>query len=71
MAVGFKMEYDNFTISYTTDTEYFPELHKHHEGADVLIASVIRAGSERIRGHMSVDDFEVLSKRSYHLNSQL
>nr|WP_048190774.1 MBL fold metallo-hydrolase [Methanobacterium sp. SMA-27] len=61
-AVGFKLEYDNFTISYTTDTEYFPELHKHHEGADVLIASVIRAGSERIRGHMSVDDFEVLVK---------
>ena len=61
-AVGFKMESDNFTISYTTDTEYFPELHKHHEGADVLIASVIRAGSERIRGHMSVDDFEVLVK---------
>jgi phosphoribosyl 1,2-cyclic phosphodiesterase len=59
-AVGFKVEYDNFTISYTTDTEYFPELHKNHEGADVLIASVIRAGSERIRGHMSVDDFEVL-----------
>ena len=62
MAVGFKMQYDNFTISYTSDTEYFPELHQHHEGADVLIASVIRAGSERIRGHMSVDDFEVLVK---------
>ncbi len=61
-AVGFKMKYDNFTISYTTDTEYFPELHTYHEGADVLIASVIRAGSERVRGHMSVDDFEALVK---------
>lgn len=60
MAVGFKMKHDNFTISYTSDTEYFPELHQHHEGADVLIASIIRAGSERIRGHMSVDDFEML-----------
>jgi phosphoribosyl 1,2-cyclic phosphodiesterase len=59
-AVGFKLAYDNFTISYTSDTEYFPELYKHHKGADVLIASVIRAGSDRIRGHMSVDDFEVL-----------
>jgi phosphoribosyl 1,2-cyclic phosphodiesterase len=59
-AVGFKMEYDNFTICYTTDTEYFPELHTYHDGADVLIASVIRAGSERVRGHMSVDDFEAL-----------
>jgi phosphoribosyl 1,2-cyclic phosphodiesterase len=62
MAVGFKIEYDNFTISYTSDTEYFPELHQHHDCADVLIASVIRAGSERIRGHMSVDDFEALVK---------
>jgi len=61
-AVGFKLEHDNFTISYTSDTEYFPELHKYHEDADVLIASVIRAGSERIRGHMSVDDFEALIK---------
>lgn len=61
-AVGFKLEYDNFTISYTSDTEYFPELQKHHKGADVLIASVIRAGSERIKGHMSVDDFEALVK---------
>ena len=56
------MKYDNFIISYTSDTEYFPELHQHHKGADVLIASVIRAGSERIRGHMSVDDFEALIK---------
>ena len=59
-AVGFKLEYENFTLSYTTDTEYFPELHKHHKGADVLIASVIRAGSERISGHMCADDFEAL-----------
>ena len=28
----------------------------------LLIASVIRAGSERVRGHMSVDDFEALVK---------
>ena len=58
--VGFKFEYENFTLSYTSDTEYFPELHKHHKGADVLIGSVIRAGNERIRGHMCADDFEAL-----------
>jgi phosphoribosyl 1,2-cyclic phosphodiesterase len=61
-SVGFKIEYDNFIVSYTSDTEYFPELHKHHEGADVLIASVIRSGSERVRGHMSGNDFEALVK---------
>ena len=59
-AVGFKISSHDLTISYTSDTEYFPDLHKDHEGADVLIASVIRAGSQRIRGHMSVDDFITL-----------
>ena len=28
----------------------------------MLIASVIRSGSERVRGHMSGDDFEALIK---------
>ena len=59
-AVGFKIKHDNFILSYTADTEYFPELYKHHTGADVLIASVIRSGNERVRGHMSGDDFEAL-----------
>lgn len=58
--VGFKLEYNNFIISYTSDTEYFPDLYKHHIGADVLIASVIRGGNEKVRGHMSADDFSVL-----------
>jgi phosphoribosyl 1,2-cyclic phosphodiesterase len=59
-AVGFKISSKDFVISYTSDTEYFEELSKHHKGADVLIGSVIRAGSDRIRGHMSVDDFQAL-----------
>ncbi len=61
-AVGFKISSPEITISYTSDTEYTPKLHLDHMGADVLIASVIRAGSERIRGHMSVDDFITLIK---------
>jgi len=59
-AVGFKISSKDFVISYTSDTEYFEGLSKHHKGADVLIGSVIRAGSDRIRGHMSVDDFQAL-----------
>jgi len=56
-AVGFNFQVDDFCLSYTTDTEYFPDLHRFHEGADVLIASVIRPRNERIRGHMCTDDF--------------
>lgn len=55
--IGFRLDWEGFTLSYTSDTSYFPELHKHHQKADVLIGSVIRPDGERIRGHMSADDF--------------
>ena len=59
-AVGFNLKIKNFSLSYTTDTEYFADLHKYHAGADVLIASVIRPKGEKIRGHMSTYDFAKL-----------
>jgi len=58
--IGFNFEWDGFVLSYTSDTAYFPELHEHHKNADVLIGSVIRPDSERIRGHMCSDDFQRL-----------
>jgi phosphoribosyl 1,2-cyclic phosphodiesterase len=62
MAIGFKFQLEDFTLSYTSDTGYFEDLHKEHQGADVLIASVIRPNAERLRGHMCSDDFEKLVK---------
>lgn len=59
-AVGFNLKIKNFSLSYTTDTEYFGDLHKYHSGADILIASVIRPKGEKIRGHMSTYDFAKL-----------
>ena len=58
--IGFKVGWDGFILSYTSDTAYFPELYKEHSGADVLISSVIRPGGEKIRGHMCADEFEKL-----------
>ncbi|MFA0834349.1 MAG: MBL fold metallo-hydrolase [Methanobacterium formicicum] len=58
--IGFRMEWDEFTLSYTSDTAYFEELHQHHQNADVLIASVIRPGNEKIRGHLCADEFQLL-----------
>lgn len=55
--VGFQLQTKELTISYTSDTEYFQKLHLYHIGADILIASVIRPDSERIRGHMCTEDF--------------
>ena len=56
-AVGFNFKLKDFSLSYTADTEYFEDLHKYHDGADVLIASVIRPRNEKIRGHMCTEDF--------------
>lgn len=58
--IGFRLEWDGFTLSYTSDTAYFEELHQHHQNVDVLIASVIRPGNERIRGHLCADEFQQL-----------
>lgn len=56
-AVGFNLSLNDFSLSYTSDTEYFEDLHKYHKGANVLIASVIRPHNERLRGHMCTEDF--------------
>ncbi len=58
--IGFHLEWDGFILSYTSDTAYFDQLHQHHQNADVLIASVIRPGNEKIMGHMCADEFQKL-----------
>jgi phosphoribosyl 1,2-cyclic phosphodiesterase len=60
MTVGFKLKVDDFTISYTSDTGYMPELANEHKDADVLIASVIRPADDRLHGHLCTDDFAQL-----------
>lgn len=58
--IGFRLEWDGLILSYTSDTEYFKDLHNHHQNADILIASVIRLGNEKIRGHLCADEFQKL-----------
>ena len=55
--IGFQIEYKDFKISYTADTSYFPELSQAHNGADILIASVLRPGRKAIRGHLATSGF--------------
>ncbi len=56
-AVGFKFQLEDFTLSYTSDTGYFKDLHREYKDTDVLLASVIRPGNDRLHGHMCADDF--------------
>lgn len=60
--VGFQMRANGVNLSYTSDTEYFKNLHIYHKNADILIASVLRPGSDKIHGHMCSDDFIKLLK---------
>ena len=55
--VGFQIDYNGFKVSYTSDTGYFDELPDYHEGADILIASVLRPGNRSIPGHMCLKNF--------------
>ena len=54
---GFQIDYNGFKVSYTSDTGYFDELADYHEGADILIASVLRPGNKSINGHMCSRNF--------------
>jgi phosphoribosyl 1,2-cyclic phosphodiesterase len=54
---GFQIDYKGFKISYTSDTGYFEGLAEEHEGADILIASVLRPGNKPINGHMCSRNF--------------
>lgn len=60
--IGFQIKSKNLALSYTADTQYFEDLHKYHEGADILIASVLRSGSQSIRGHLCSSSFIKLLK---------
>ncbi len=54
---GFQMDYNGFKVSYTSDTGYFEGLAEEHNGADILIASVLRPGNRSINGHMCSRNF--------------
>lgn len=58
--VGFNIQYNDFAISYTSDTEYFPELAEEHKGCDILIGNVIKEGERKIKGHLRTLDFKEL-----------
>lgn len=58
--VGFNIKYKNLCISYTSDTEYFPELAEEHKDADILIGNVIKEGERKIKGHLRTIDFKNL-----------
>ncbi|MBI1971765.1 MAG: MBL fold metallo-hydrolase [Candidatus Aenigmarchaeota archaeon] len=62
-AVGFRIE-GSKTISYTSDTEYFPGLFKHHKNADLLIINMLRPDNDSWPMHMNLEDAVNLIKEA-------
>lgn len=54
--VGFRMTTSAGKISYVSDTQYFPDLIKWHEGSRVLIICVTRPARFRIPFHLTTTD---------------
>lgn len=54
--IGLKFRTSAGIISYISDTQFFPDLSKWHEGARVLIASVTRPAKYRIPYHLTTND---------------
>lgn len=61
--IGFRIE-GSKTISYTSDTEYFPELSKYHRNADLLIINVLRPDNDSWPMHMNLEDAIKLIKET-------
>ncbi|MBI4168004.1 MAG: MBL fold metallo-hydrolase [Candidatus Aenigmarchaeota archaeon] len=61
--IGFRIE-GSKTISYTSDTEYFPELKKYHKNADLLIINMLRPDNDSWPMHMNLDDAIKLIKEA-------
>lgn len=54
--VGFRFDTSEGIVSYISDTQFFPDLSKWHEGARVLILSVTRPSRNRIPYHLNSND---------------
>ncbi len=55
---GIKFFYNNYSVSYITDTKYFPELISVYK-ADIIIMNLLKLESSEV-DHLSVEDCEAI-----------
>lgn len=55
-SIGFRIETSEGIISYISDTQFFPDLIKWHEGAEILIVCMTRPSRCRIPYHLTTTD---------------
>lgn len=56
--IGIKLVTPQFTISYSSDTKFFPELIKEYEKSDVLILNCMKPASQTTGDHLNTLDCE-------------
>jgi ribonuclease BN (tRNA processing enzyme) len=62
-SIGFRFETEQFSVSYTGDTELTKELIEEHKGSDVIIVNCKFPSELKEEGHLNVDDvIEFLQK---------
>ena len=54
--IGFKFLTSDFTLSYLSDTAYFPELVDQHKDSDILIMNVVNPFGEPARHNLNSDN---------------
>lgn len=54
--IGFKIFTGKFTLTYTSDTRFSPELFREYEGTDVLIANNVLPFGSKSEDNLSTDD---------------
>jgi len=55
-AVGFKFFTPHFTLSYSSDTKYFPELIEEYKNSNILILNVPYLKKEDAKDNLCIDD---------------
>jgi phosphoribosyl 1,2-cyclic phosphodiesterase len=53
---GFQLTYDDTTLGYVPDTEYFPQLSEKHSDTNYLIANTLRPHDNEWKGHLNLQD---------------
>ncbi|MBI2041058.1 MAG: MBL fold metallo-hydrolase [DPANN group archaeon] len=53
---GLRLETPKFTLGYTSDTAYFPELAEAYKGCSILILDVLKPGNEAWKTHFNSED---------------
>jgi len=54
--VGYKLITSRFTLVYSGDTEYFPEMIDLYKGAEIIVLNVQEPFGKHEPGHLSADD---------------